>query len=281
MRRLNTRKRNKLNLKNLNKKTLRLICILLIFLILLIIIFIYFMQNLFIKKNFEKSYSSLSEINQESPFTLEKIILFSSATATTNDLSNSVWNLNISQFSDICIYLNNAYNDNSAKKLIQSIYIDSINISKTECGTPLLYSKSIEDFGKCSFEDNKIIDNRFDFNVVNTDSDINYNNNELYNDLSTPITIGFYNKDIKSNYLYSDSQINYNGRILKSANIPEVSIKCNLSFNINIITQEEQEYICNVNIDIPFRDENSSIYEDGYIKKEISDLDNYKFLRVK
>ena len=109
---------------------------------------------------------------------------------------------------------------------------------------------------------------------------INYNNNEIFNNLSTPLSIGFYNKNIKTNFLNSDTQIEPNGRILKKASIPEASIACNVSFNINIVNMLGEKYICNVNFSIPFTDENSSIYENGYIKKEISNLDNYKFLRI-
>ena len=281
MRRLNTRKRNKFNLKNLNNKTLKIIIVLVILLIIISFIYFYFIKNIFIKNSFEKHYTYTSSLNEETVFSLNKIVLFSSATANPKELSNSVWNLDISEYTDICIYLNNISNNNVDKNIVKELYVDNINISRPEYGTPYLYKKSVQDFGKCSFTEDNILIDREDFNIIEKDNQINYENNEIYNNLSTPIAIGFYNKNIKTDFLDSDSQIEYNGKILKKAAIPQISINCNVSFDINIINKLGEHYICNVNFDIPFENENSSIYENGYITKEINNLDNYKFLRLK
>lgn len=280
MRRTNNRKRNKINLNQINRETLKTIALIIVLLIVFSFVYFYFIRNIFIKKNFEKAYTSISSLNEDSPFSLNKIILFSSATITSNGLNNSVWNQDISQYCDICIYLNNSSGDTNDKNTIKQLYIDTISISTPELGTPCLYKKSLQDFGRCSFDDKNIIHDKFDFNIINKNETINYNNNEIFNNLSTPLSIGFYNKNIKTNFLNSDTQIEPNGRILKKASIPEASIICYVSFNINIVNMLGEKYICNVNFSIPFTDENSSIYEDGYIKKEISNLDNYKFLRI-
>ena len=281
MRRTNTRKRNKFNFKNIDKKTLQTIYILSALIIVFLFTFFHFVKNVIIKYKFEKNYTTAAKLNEETVFSLDKIVLFSSATSNTNEIKNSVWNLNLSQFTDICIYVNNISNENNSKNIIKELYIDNINISKPEFGTPTLYKKSLKDFGKCTYSDDNIISDRFNFNIVNVDSGINYNNNEIYDDLSTPLTFGFYNKDIKKNFLVSASELDYNGRILKKATIAKSSINSNVSFDINIKNELNEEYICNVNFDIPFENETFSIYEDGYITKEINNLDNYKFLRLK
>lgn len=280
MRRTNNRKRNKINLNQINRETLKTIALIIVLLIVFSFIYFYFIRNIFIKKNFEKEYTSISSLNEDSPFSLNKIILFSSATTTSNGLNNSVWNQDISQYCDICIYLNNNSSNVADKNIAKQVYIDNISISTPELGSPCLYKKSVQDFGKSSFSEDKIISDRFDFNIIDTKKTIDYNNNDIYSNLSTPLSIGFYNKNIKTNFLNSDSQIESNGRILKKASIPEASITCDVSFNINIVNMLGEKYICNVNFSIPFTDENFSIYEDGYIKKEISNLDNYKFLRI-
>lgn len=281
MRRISSRKRNKINLKNLNNKTLKITGSLIILLIIIICIYFYFIKNIFIKNNFEKHYTYTSSLNEETVFSLDKIVLFSSATVNTKELNNSVWTLDISEYTDICVYVNNISNNSNSKNIVKQLYIDNINISQPEYGTPCLYRKSLQDFGKCSFSEDKISSDRIDFNILEKDNTINYENNEIYNNLSTPITVGFYNKDIKTNFLSSDSRVEYNGKILKKATIPQTSINCNVSFDINIINELDEHYICNVNFDIPFEDNNSSIYEDGYITKEINNLENYKFFRLK
>ena len=280
MRRTNNRKRNKINLNQLNRETLKTITLIIILLIIFSFIYFYFIRNIFIKKNFEKEYTSISNLNEETIFSLNKIVLFSSATTTSNGLNNSVWNQDISQYCDICIYLNNNNSNVADKNIAKQVYIDNISISTPELGSPCLYKKSVQDFGKSSFSEDKIISDRFDFNIIDTKKTIDYDNNDIYNNLSTPLSIGFYNKDIKTNFLNSDSQIESNGRILKKASIPEISLQCDISFNINIVNMLDEKYVCNVSFSVPFTDENSSIYEDGYVKKEISNLDNYKFLRI-
>ena len=228
MRRTNTRKRNKINFKNLDKKAISVIIVLSIFVIFLIFIIVFFVQNTIINKSFEKDYSVSAALNEDNPFSLNKLVIFSSATVDTKEVNNSVWNLDISQFADICIYLNNTPNDNTLKNTVKKLYIDNINISKTELGTTFLYQKSIQDFGKSTFEDNKIFKDKIDFNLVNTDETANYSNNEIFNNLSNPILVGFYNKNIKTNFLNSNSELDHSGRILKEAKIPQQSIECNI-----------------------------------------------------
>ena len=281
MRRKNIRKRNNFNLKNLDKKAILMIISLSIFIIFLIFIIAYFLKNIFINNSFEKDYSTYAALNEDNPFSLNKLVIFSSASVDTKEVNNSVWNLDISQFADICIYLNNIPYDNNSKNTIKKLYINNISISKTELGTPCLYQKTIQDFGKSSFADDKIFKDRIDFNLVNTDEIANYSNNEIFSNLSNPILIGFYNKNIKTNFLNSNAELDHSGRILKEAKIPKQSIECNISFDINIINELDEEYICNVNFDIPFENDTKNVYDYGYITKEIKDLDNYKFLRLK
>lgn len=281
MRRFSTRKRNKINLQSLNKKAIKTLVVFIILLIIILFVYFYYIKNAFIKNIFEKHYTSISKLNEETVFSLNKIIIFSSATVNPKELKNGVWNMDVSQYSDISIYLNNITNDSSQKNIVKELYIDNISISDTEYGSPYLYKKSLYDFGKCSFKEENILSDRLDFSVISEGKEINYNNSEILTDLSTPICIGFYNKNIKSDFLNANSEIEYNGKILKRANIPIASMSCNLSFCINIINELDEHYVCNVNIDIPFEDENYSIYNDGYITQEINNLDNYKFLRIK
>ena len=281
MRRTNIRKRNRIDFKNLDRKAMILIVFLSILIILLITSISYFIKNAFLNKSFEKDYSTSAFINEDTPFSLNKIVIFSSATVNPKEVNNSVWNLDISQFADICIYLNNTPNDDNSKNVVKNLYINNISVSRPELGTTSLYQKTIEDFGKSSFNENKIFKDRIDFNIIKTDETANYFNNEIFNNLSNPIILGFYNKDIKVNFWNSNSKLDYSGKILKEAKIPRQSIECNISFDINIINELDEEYICNVNFDIPFEYKSKSVYEDGYVTKELKNLENYKFLRLK
>lgn len=274
---INIRKKKKIVLNELNKKGLRLLALSVTVLLICIAIYVFFVQDIFIKVNLEKDNLYFSSLNEDIPFSLRKIILFSSATAEAGSI-NQLLSLDISQYCDIGIYLNTLENNNIS---ISSLYIDNINMSSPELGTPYLYSKLITDLGKNSFNKDNIINNRFDFNVINLENDINYNNYEIYCNGSTPISLGFFNKNVKTGFITEKSEILYNGTLLKDAAIPLTSLNCNISFTINIITNSNEHYICNVNFDIPFEDENGSIYEIGYITKEFNSNETNKFIRIK
>ena len=50
---------------------------------------------------------------------------------------------------------------------------------------------------------------------------------------------------------------------------------------MDIITNSNEHYICNVNIDVPFEDKNGSIYDTGYVTKEFNSIETNKFIRIK
>lgn len=274
---INIRKKKKIILKETNKKALIVLTILILLLVICVGIYFFFLQDIFIKKNLEKDSIHFSSLNETIPFSLRKIILFSSATAEADSV-NQLLSLNISQYCDIGIYLDKIENEDIS---ISSLYIDNIVMSSPEIGTPYLYKKSVSDLGKCTFDEDNIIDNTFHFNIIDTESEPNYNNYEIYNNGSTPISLGFYNKDVKTNFISDTSEIFYNGTLLKQAFIPLTSLNCNISFRINIITNSQEHYICNVNFAIPLEDNNESIYDSGYITKEFETTETNKFIRLK
>lgn len=274
---INIRKRKKIIFNEINKKSLRLLTLLIATLITCITTYFFFIQDIFIKVNLEQDSIDFSTLNENIPFSLRKIILFSSATAETDSI-NQLLSLDISQYCDIGIYLNGLENTNIS---ISSLYIENISISSPELGTPYLYKKIVSDLGKCSFEENNIINDRFDFNIITADNTINYDNYEIYNNGTTPLTLGFYNKNVKTDFISDNFEILYNGTLLKETAIPLTSLNCSVSFTINVITTSNEHYICNVNFDIPFEDENGSIYDTGYITKEFESNETNKFIRIK
>ena len=104
---------------------------------------------------------------------------------------------------------------------------------------------------------------------------------KIANDSTTPIALGFYNQNIKKDFIIDNQEIVYNGTLLKTAFIPQSSIKCNVSFSIHIVTTGGEEYLCNVSIDVPFENEDGSIYDIGNITQEIASNDANKFIRIK
>lgn len=274
---INIRKRKKIIARNMNKKCLITLTVLTFILLVCFAVYISFFRKSAIENKFEQSNIEFANLNENIPFSFNKITLFSSATAESNSINEQLA-LNISQYSDIALHLNKISNENIT---ISSLYIDNIILKSPEIGTPYLYRKNINDLGKCSFNEENIIENSFNFNIVDTNKDINYENFEIYNNGSTPFSFGFFNKNIKVDFFPDESKISYNGTLLKNATILTTTLKCNITLRVNIITSSDEHYICNLNLDIPFEDENGSIYENGYVTKELEGNEINKFIRIK
>lgn len=273
---INIRKKKQIIIKETNKKILKTLSILTFLIIACILIYFSFFQDLSIKNSLEEDGMIFSELNEKIPFSLKKIILFSSSTAESDSVNQQLC-LNISQYCDIGIYLNKIDDINVS---ISSLYIDDFVMSTPEIGTPYLYKKRILDIGKCSFDENNIIKDKISFNIIDSNTDLNYDNYEIYSNASSPITLGFYNKNVKTNFFPSNSEIYYNGTLLKDASLPINSLKCNISFRINLITNLNEHYICNINFDIPFENNNETIYNTGHITKELESNELNKFIRL-
>lgn len=265
--------------------------ILVVLIVLLLLIFSMLSNIVYVdivrKDNFEKDITKKFEMNSNSTFSLDKIFIFSSADAINNPVNNkALWDINVLQFSDIAVYINNnKENGLSSKNTVKELYINNIKYNETPIlGKCDIYYKNLNDFGKLSYiEENKISD-IFKFNVITENRNPDYSNKEVHTTISSPICFEFVNKDIKTNYIISDisTPLVYDGSLLQRCNVPINDINCNFSFSINIINNLEQHFVCNVNISIPLKDDyNKTNIYDGKIQKEINNLNKYKFYRTK
>lgn len=268
-----------------NKPASTLALVLSIFILLTILFSLSSMvyADLMNKYIFEESVGKTAQLNATPIFSLDKILVFSSAHATQNEVNHkAIWDVNVSQFSDIAIYLNNhGSNPLTYENTITSLYLDNIQYNQMpEAGTPTLLYKNVNQFGKYEFSEANIISNSLKYEIVA--QDIHYETPQLYLDGSSPICFSFVNKDIKVNHLISDTStaLTYNGSLLKRCNISLTSIATTLSFDIHIINALNQHFKCNVNLEIPLKDDNTSIYDGSYLK-EWNNLAMYSFYRIK
>lgn len=215
-------------------------------------------------------------------FSIDKIILYSSASATNNETTyqKAYWDLNIYQYTDIAIYINNknASSELSPENTIKTLYIDNINYTKMpQIGTPSLYYKKYSDFGLDKISANNI-NNDLEFTVYSS-NETNYDIPAFYADCSTPITLGFVNNDIVTNHilLHSGQPITYDGSILQNANIPLTTISTSISFNINIVNNLNESFTCNVIIPINLKTETESIYSGNITETQNT---NFKFEKI-
>ena len=223
--------------------------------------------------------------NEEPIFKIDEIILYSSAAAVDNSEGQVLKDLDISQYTDISIKIDNKslISDLSNKNTVSELYIDNIVITresdKGECKlnykNPLLFGKYQDEIEKTD---------RIDFNILHTNAD-NANNDfskpTFFTDCSNPITLGYLNKNVKTNAEISnkDEKIDFNGKLLKLADVPIEDVAYRLSFKIHLKNSLEESFVYSVDLNLPMKEKKTSIY-DGYIfKKMLNQNKTYYFLR--
>lgn len=266
----------------------------LVFAILIIALFVIFLlyYNLvisvvFARNSYANQVIAIADDNEKTVFNVQKVLLYSSATATSDSKEQALKDMSISQFTDISIYLDNTGSSSQLvnENTIKELYIDNISIKSNndELGTKVLNYKNPLDFGKyVDIEEPQ--NGRIDFNIVNTNNEnenSDYSKPTFYTDCSNPITLGYENKEIVKNYSVSDDQnsVSYNGKILKEANVNINDINYTLSFAINIVNNLNEKFVYNMNLDVDLNDENGGIYN-GYVYKNTATSGlQYRFFR--
>ena len=269
-------------IRNRNKFIIKLIIT--IALIILCVVTITNIINIYvINKKFSENIDQIARLNSKTVFSIDRIYLYSSADASSNETTKPVWDLNILQFTDIALYINNRSEEGvTYENTIKEITIDNIKFNNLQTGTPNLYYKNVNDFAKLTnLEENKINDS-IEFDIVNS-GDIDYSKPTLYSNCQNPITLEYVNSEMEEDTIISDisTPLVYDGSLLKKAGILLSQMKCTLSFTITIINNYNQKFVATVYIDIPLEDSmnNTSIY-DGKIVKNIENTHLVKFVRV-
>lgn len=277
-----SRTRNKR--KNVDNKKFIILCIYLLISLIILYLLINFVYNKSkLKSSFEKEIILNNSYETSDIFKINKIVLFSSANAINNETIRNLWNLNIYQYTDIAIYIdNNIENGLTSKNTVKKLYIDNIDFGNLNTlGTPCFYYKDIKDFGNSNLLEYNKINESLNFNIISNDTPLDTSKPNFYTTCQIPITIQFVNTNIKKNAIIPNNgtPLKFDGSLLSKANISLNSLLCNLSFNINIISNLDEKFIYNVSFTIPLEDDKNSIYN-GYIKQELIDFANPCFLKI-
>ncbi len=268
-----------------NVKLAFVILIILAF-VLLLVYYNFVFSTSFIKNKFANQMIEIADENENAVFNIQKILLYSSANAIDNSKDQSLKNMSICQYSDLSIYIDNSQSvsDLTDENTVNQLYIDNIVMtSKSDKGSKFLNYKNPLNFGK--YKDIKQPENnRIDFKIINTNQE-NENNNydepTFYTDCSNPITLGYLNKDILTNYSVSDASksVSFNGKVLKEADVNLDDINYTLNFTIHIINNLNQKFAYNMKLDVNLNDNNGGIYN-GYVYKGKSTSGNeYRFFK--
>ena len=253
--------------------------------VILIAILIFTIKNYEINKQFAKEIESFANLNNKTVFSIYKMTLYSSGFATKNQENKPVWNLNIGQFTDISLKINNRSHENgvSYENTIKSLYIDNIKYNNVTIGNQSLHYKYLGDFGKVTANESNKINDKLVYDVVKS-GEIDLTEPKIYANADNPIILEYVNSNLKTNEIISDTntEVVYDGTLLKNTNIPLDKMKCTLSFTIHIINYYNQEYRATVYVDIPITNtiNNTTIY-DGKLEKVLENTNLIRFFRIK
>ena len=265
------------------------------FVILIIALFVVFLlyyhfifAKTFARNDFANQMVEISEANEKPIFNVQRVLLYSSGMAIDSKENQALQNMSICQYTDISIYIDNMANASELtdENTIKQLYIDNINItSNSDKGAKLLNYKNPLNFGK--YEEIELPqNNRIDFNIVNTNvenENYDYSKPTFYTDCSNPISLGYMNKDILTDYSVSEgtTSVSYNGKVLQEAGISLDELKYTLSFKIHIINNLNEEFVYQMSMDVDLNDENNGMATNGYVyKTQNTQGTQYQFFRV-
>ena len=196
---------------NFKIKNVKLAFVILIILCLaLVFAYYYFVLNDSIyRDNYANQMIGISDNNENTIFSIQKVVLYSNANAIDNSKDQSLSDVSICQYSDLGISIDNSQTSSELtdENTVKELYIDNIVMtSKLDKGTKILNYKNPFSFGKYK-EIESPINNRIDFKIVSTNKENesnNYDEPTFFTDCSNPINLGYLNKDLLTKYSVSN-----------------------------------------------------------------------------
>ena len=212
-----------------------------------------------VKKVKQEEYIKNNEIlsKKSNNFVVDKVIDYSNIMANdVNDGVQDYWRLNIFQFTDFAIYINVNNEIIDLKNEIKEVSIDNINIiEKPKIGETKFERIKLNDFAKSNNLQSENIDS-IKFKVIENNQNIDENENLFKKNGELPLYFRYIN-NVSKDELITDisSKLEYNGSLLKRVNIPLESIKSKIGFRIKILTNSNETYVSNIELEIPISEE--------------------------
>ena len=198
----------------------------------------------------------INRTKENATFCVPKIIFYHGANIANDSESSSLTNLNIGQFSDFSIYIDNNKVDSTLTdaNTIKELYIDNISVNvKINNGNATFNYKNPLYFGKYTELAPISAGERINFKIISTNKQnegADYNEPVFFTDCSNPITLGFTNQDIVTKYSISDSsnKVYYNAKVLKEAGVLLDDINPTIHFTIHIVNNLNHHLSCDIRI---------------------------------
>jgi len=220
-------------------------------------------------------------------FKVSKIIIYSDANVQDLSEAQNLSNIEVSQFTDFVIYIDNQLKSEelSEENTVNRIYIDNIGISipASENGIQKFSTKKIDDLGKYIAIDKSVKEINYQVIHKNADKAIIDVTNSFYTDCSEPLILSYVNEKMMENKDISASseKVSLDGSILKYFDVNLEDLDYKINFTIHIENNLGEKFYCNCSLDVHLESgEEQGIYS-GYIM-QIFDLSqgDFRFKKV-
>ena len=272
---------------NLNNKKLLTLLIVIIVLIILLQSYIKIINKYRNDRIFALESEKYAKEVANPIFKIDKIMIYSDANVEDLSESENLSNINVSQFTDFAIYIDNTVKDTelSEENTINRIYINNIGITvgTEENGIKKFSTKQVDNLGKYIpiTESSKEIN----YNVIhkNSDKELIDNTKSFYTDCSEPLILSYVNENVVENADASNSgeKLSLDGSILKYLKIDLDKLNYKITFTINIENNLGEQFTCNCSLNVDLNTGDGEGIYSGYIM-QIFDLSNgdFRFKKV-
>lgn len=230
----------------------------------IIVVLLFILGMIILKYNVE------GETNM--PFKLNKIAIISSSEGIDQENPDTKWDFIVNQNNDIYLYIekNNNY---SKTEIIDSVILDNFNFEKqSELGQINIYKPDSVDPNRI-FKTND--ENKVEKIEYIGDTNSNIKNLKMSNQ-GDVISFRVSNNNLNEYKSNEEEIINHN-ELLKKINLTNDDLKIDAKFDITIKLKSGKEFKSTIKLDMPVGD----VIQDGTTSKEITDLTNLIFKRVK
>lgn len=125
----NTKKNE--TLETIDTKKFILLCISIFLIIILCFLLYYFISTSMRKNNYENSLLSFAEKNENTIFSIDRIVFFSSSDSKNKSSSRTNFTIeNLYTFTDIALFINNHSDENTLENTLKEVKINNINFTK-------------------------------------------------------------------------------------------------------------------------------------------------------
>ena len=125
----NTKKNERL--EKIDTKKFILLCIAIFLIIILCFLLYYFISTSMRKNNYENSLLSFAEKNENTIFSIDRIVFFSSSDSKNKSSSRTNFTIeNLCTFTDIALFINNHSDENTMENTLKEVRINNINFTK-------------------------------------------------------------------------------------------------------------------------------------------------------